>query len=136
MIQVNELRIGNLLRDKVSKTELKVIELTEKDIVTYVIDRSKFPLKSGWGLEPIPLTSEILLKCGFELTDVKTHSDNRPLTKMFYKKTLLVQHHDNGLWSFIIMGYNIVRPEMSQFLHQLQNLYFALTNEELTFNNL
>ena len=132
MIQVNELRIGNLLRDKVSKTELKVIELTEKDIVTYVIDRSKFPLKSGWGLEPIPLTSEILLKCGFELTDVKTHSDNRPLTKMFYKKTLLVQHHDNGLWSFIIMGYNIVRPEMSQFLHQLQNLYFALTGEELT----
>ena len=62
----NELRIGNLLRDKFSKTALRVTELTEENIVTYVIDRSKYPSEKGWGLEPIPLTEEILFNFGFE----------------------------------------------------------------------
>ena len=135
MIKVNELRIGNNILLLGEVCTIECISNLPKRKEMYWIKTKEFIDTKIIHFKPIPLTEEILLKCGFELTDVKTHSDNRPLTKMFYKKTLLVQHHDNGLWSFIIMGYNIVRPEMSQFLHQLQNIYFALTNEELLFNN-
>lgn len=133
-MKASELRIGNLLQDKVSKTELKVIELTEKDIITYVVDRSMFPLKHGWGLEPIPLTEEWLLKFGFEedgesfihgngwlivdwptvhySIDIWRHNENYPTTSD---------------WSEI--------PSCIDYVHQLQNLYFALTGEELTIKN-
>jgi hypothetical protein len=118
-MRANELRIGNLLRDKVSKTELKVIELTEKDFVTYVIDRSKFPLAKGWGIEPIPLTEEWLLKFGFEwygrITGwtINEHSINEK----------------NGCFEFCI---NKEFPVELKYVHQLQNIHFALTGEELT----
>jgi hypothetical protein len=64
-MKASDLRIDNLLRDKVTKTELRVIKLTEQDIVTHVIDRSMYPLKDGWGIEPIPLTEKWLLDFGF-----------------------------------------------------------------------
>ncbi len=128
MIQANELRIGNLLRDKVSKTELKVIELTEKGIVTYVIDRSKFPLKSDWGLEPIQLTEEILLKCGFVQCE----------NEFWYQKNIISISPSVGTYEIqgSKLSLSVMRENPIRYLHQLQNLYFALTNEELTFNNL
>ncbi len=139
-MKANELRIGNLLRDKVSKTELKVIELTEKDIVTYVIDRSKFPLKSGWGLEPIPLTSEILLKCGFQIRD-KKYSLNYGGESMRFailendiRNPFILYFHGR-------FGFNLNEGRKNgdyciQNVHQLQNLYWCLCGKELTFNNL
>lgn len=120
MIQSNELRIGNLLQDKVSKTELKVIELTEKNIVTYVIDRSMFPLKDGWGIEPIQLTEEWLLNFGFE---------RQPwgLVKggLLFKDN--IKHPCEELTLEIGNGFRVT----AQYVHQLQNIYFALTGEEL-----
>ena len=115
-----ELRIGNLLRDKVSKTELEVIELNQFDIVTYVIDRSKFPLKDGWGIEPIPLTEEWLLKFGFN--GIK--SPNK------YIQVGLV--NDDFVNNLMTVVYKQVALMKIQHVHQLQNLYFALIGEELT----
>ena len=124
MIKANEFRIGNLLRDEISKTELKVIGLTEENISTYVIDRDKFPLKNGWGIEPIPLTEECLLKFGF-------------------KQSIQHQAHYLNGFDFVIdictdysrvIKYKRGGEVMTriQHVHQLQNLYFALTGEELT----
>jgi hypothetical protein len=117
-MKATELRIGNLLRDKVSKTELEVIELTKNDIITKVIDRSKFPLKDGWGIEAIPLTKEWLLKFGFEKEE-----------GWFKKKRLLLFNIRNMY--FTTPSKDIVSVDVTG-VHQLQNLYFALTNEELT----
>ncbi len=124
-MKVEELRIGNLLRDKVTKTELRVIKLTEQDIVTYVIDRSMFPLLDGWGAEPIPLTEEWKLKFGFE----KTEWDN------FNSYRLIIGNND-----YAIVLYSDGNCEVGdiitckiEYVHQLQNLYFALKSEELTF---
>lgn len=122
-MKVEELRIGNLLRDKVTKTELRVIKLTEQDIVTYVIDRSMFPLLDGWGAEPIPLTEEWKLKFGFE----KTEWDN------FNSYRLMIGNND-----YTIVLYSDGNCEVGdiitckiEYVHQLQNLYFALKGEEL-----
>jgi hypothetical protein len=127
-MKANELRIGNLLRDKVTKTELKVIELTEVNIITYVIDRSKFPLQDGWGIEPIPLTEEWLLKFGFEKLS----------------NGWLRLHICND-WSYLYWD-RLAGLELSvnkqgihfshiKHVHQLQNLYFALTGEELIYES-
>ena len=122
----NELRIGNLLRDKVSKTELKVIELTEKDIVTYVIDRSKFPLKNGWGIEPMPLTEDLLLRFDFKKieNDGVYYTLNGVNIDLDFETFLINNHSD--MWDNYGVKLN--------YVHELQNLYFALTKEELKIN--
>jgi hypothetical protein len=123
-MKVQELRIGNLLRDKVSKTELEVIELTENNITTKVIDRSKFPLKDEWGLEYIPLTEEWKLKFGFE----KTEWDN------FNSYRLMIGNNE-----YAIILYSDGNCEVGdiitckiEYVHQLQNFYFAIKGKELT----
>ena len=117
-MKANELRIGNLLREKVTKTELKVIELTENNIVTYVIDRSLYPLYSGWKMEPIPLTEEWLFKFRFVYN---------PHSSEFHGKNMIFHNwiKDRG---YVSWGSTQIK-----YVHQLQNLYFALTGEELTY---
>jgi hypothetical protein len=121
-MKVSELRIGNLLRDKVTKTELRVIKLTEQDIVTHVIDRSMFPLQDGWGIEPIPLTEERLLKFGF--------TDEEDYLELEIHESLSIIYV--GYLALMLDGVIIqINDVNSDKVHQLQNLYFALTGEEL-----
>jgi hypothetical protein len=126
------LRIGNLLRDNISKTELEVIELTNEDIKTYVIVRSKFPLKDGWGIEPIPLTEEWLLRLGFKKRVTIGHSVQyfigiNPVTQDWLFD---IVWQDSQEFPFYRNGHFKI-----QHIHQLQNLYFALTGGELTIKN-
>ena len=131
-MKANELRIGNLLRDKVSKTELKVTGLNESDILTYVIDRSKFPLKDGWAIEPIPLTEEQLLKFGFEKLNTMMSG-----CFVFQKGLWRVAIKDNieKTYDWVLWHERISPPTwcLSRFkyVHQIQNIYFSLTDEEL-----
>jgi hypothetical protein len=120
-MKANELRIGNLLRDKVSKTELEVIELYENNIITKVIDRSKFPLKDGWGIEYIPLTEEWLLKFGFD------KKGNKGKLNVILSGNFGYKNGKTYFNSWVIL------ESQPKYVHQLQNLYFALTGEELTY---
>ena len=79
--------------------------------------------------EPIPLTEEILLKCGlkrtlydssYELNDFSIFLDKRIRENIYIKC-------EKRNW-------NVLNGLRIDCLHQLQNLYFALTNEELTVN--
>lgn len=129
----SELRIGNLLRDKVTGTELKVTGLTEKETVIHVIDRSRFPLPDGWEIEPIPLTEEWLLKFGFEKRkDFDVYTNVWELKGFMVSLSEYINIHldwaDDGTDSYhSIVGYEKLS------VHTLQNLYFALVGEELTF---
>jgi hypothetical protein len=124
----NELRIGNLVRDKISKTEIKIIELTEQSIGTYVVDRNKFPLSNGWSIEPIPLTEEWLLKLGFEKQKGKID--------IFEKSRLRIWIGARGQSLCYLVEENTTSahyiPNSLEHVHQLQNLYFALTGIDLT----
>jgi len=74
--------------------------------------------------EPIPLTEEWLLKFGFE----KSGINHIKWTKW---KMFLVED-EKGIYSFDLGRiYNDILT-----IHQLQNLYFALTNEELKISEL
>jgi len=120
-MNTNELMIGNLCQDKISGALLKVTGLKENDISFYVIDRNLFPLQPGWQAEPIPLTEEWLLKFGFE------KNDNNQFILMEGSVDILFNKDLNG-WTCDGINFSI---NMTEHVHQLQNLYFALTGEEL-----
>ena len=84
-------------------------------------------------LTPIELSEEILLKCGFEKRQ-QTNSSNfftfgfgdNPITRDWI---IVIKYFKDENKFFYNNGFHIIKH-----LHQLQNLYFALTNEELTVN--
>ena len=119
-----ELRIGNLAQDQ-NGNILKCCELNKISCGFEVIDRSKFPLPFGWKAEPIPLTEEWLVRAGFE----KAIDSNLWVNDSYYQLTFNSQIgaslYEDEYW----IKSNII------YLHSLQNLYFALTGEELNFAN-
>ena len=122
-IRPNELRIGNLLRDSISKTPLRVVEIKELGFVTYVIDRTKYPLANGWSCEPIPLTEEILLKAGFEYWGGYKHKLLRGV------RGAVLCEVDDEYW-LLNNSYKSLYVKF-KYLHQLQNLVFSLSGKEL-----
>lgn len=74
-------------------------------------------------LQPIPLTEEILLKCGFK----------QDKGMMCYRNEI---DTDIKIVYETLAKYYRLYPRTNKILyvHQFQNLYFALTGEELTIN--
>ena len=123
MIKANELRIGNLFIEENSNKIIEVIGLDKKTVVF----SGKFLYQ--WQAKPIPLTEEWLLKFGFE----NVHTD------WFYKdiaKTNSYQFCFNICLSngkiTLDSGFDENSIIKLKYVHQLQNLYFALTGAELT----
>jgi len=113
MIQANELRIGNWYNQfgnfhQVTPTVIESLSIA--------------PETQLW-FRPIPLTPDILEKCGFEKNPIVGQSK-----KYWYKLGELSYNESHEGWWFRGPFIDI------QFLHQLQNLYFALTGTELTVN--
>lgn len=128
MIKANEFRIGSLVMDRKTGEWLRVVELTENDIITSVIDRSKFPLPDGWNMQPILLTPEILEKFGWVWNEETNTFEKYPNGDA--RMHLQYREVDS---SYTMFNY-VLRATISEriwFLHQLQNLYFALTGKEL-----
>jgi hypothetical protein len=84
------------------------------DYPTAIIDLDRF---SG-----IPITEDWLLKFGFEMYEF----DNK--TPQFRFKEMLIIYREGFLYDYGT-GLKI------DYVHQLQNLYFALSQQELIFNN-
>lgn len=125
-MKVNELRVDNYVhyfnQDMLDSSGIVQVSLLD-------IDDYQF-------FEPLPLTEELLLKCGFqsllddpECTGIKTKSGQ-----------YVIINNDNVvleiMFGFLKDGSVLVHLndcdfENCKYLHQLQNLYFALTGEEL-----
>lgn len=122
MIQPNELRIGNWVWCGYNCTIGQIEGMMPEDLQDgrYSIKVSTAKLLVDLAcLDPIDLTTGRLVKCGFELFPwgyVKKSSND--FTVRLTIKQLCYE----------VSGNNPVRL---QYLHQLQNLYFALTMEEI-----
>jgi hypothetical protein len=101
MIKSQELRIGNrvLLNNK-------YLIIRSKDFNNNIFDN----------INPVKLTEEILLKCGFLPCSIR---DNHYTIK---------GHH---IWLLEDRFYCDKNGVQLKYLHQLQNLYFALTGNDL-----
>lgn len=116
-MKTSEYRIGNYLQDGLTKELLQVCELSENKISSKVVDRSKFPLPEGWFNEPIPLTEEWLLRLGAEAIETPHDIQYRIKDRLFVLRGFVFCDYGSGVKIL--------------YVHQLQNLYFALTQTEL-----
>ena len=114
-MKASDLRIGNLVYN-VLKEVITVDSIRDAGVNGYSIETIK----------PIPLTEEWLLKFGFD----KYRTDKA----INYKKGLLrFTFANKGVFkgkNFLMIA-NIINYKNINHVHQLQNLYFALTGEEL-----
>ena len=84
---------------------------------------------------PIPLTEEILLECEFSYGVDKWfntfyYTDNKEYTELFAISFNLFSNR-LSIYEIDMEDTCIFTRKKVQYLHQLQNLYYALTNEEL-----
>jgi hypothetical protein len=124
-MKATELRIGNLVNyliiDEMDERK-KWFEVYEIDYDDIRIIQNKHEVNQDY--QPIPLTEEWLVKFGFKQI--------KPNHYWFKGKNLLrFSLIDNNLHCSIGDDEYGVLYKMIKYVHQLQNLYFALTNEEL-----
>jgi hypothetical protein len=117
-MQANELRIGNWYNDKRINRDFVVHGVSKHGIDHGDSDYSPTRIQNAM---PIPLTEEWLTRFGFE--DEKLYEE-------FFEYSINRNHRiqtDGEI--FVFLGY---RDGVEiKYLHQLQNLYFALTGKEL-----
>lgn len=119
MMQPNELRIGNWVVRK-DRQSGKFICYEQVNYLKKSIKYGELPSSYCVG---IPLTPEILEKCGF-VTDGDSWVKNK-IELMF----ITTDEHYEMEFTCPSMDWKIVPIK---YLHQLQNLCFALTGKELT----
>lgn len=115
MIEKTELRIGNLVMFDIT-TKCNKEFIAGEVILSDLLDTSL--------LLPIPLTEEWLLKFGFkdDIGETKT---------LIWKSYKFHITKDGFVYTDAWYKQNFIPIK---YVHQLQNLYFALTGEELTYN--
>lgn len=128
-LEVKQLKIGNHVFDKFRNREVLVwgIEANHDQIVVNYANGSGIYTVNLKDVEIIPLTEEWLLKFGFKVDYMNldvlicAYYGENPLTKDY---VLELKNVGNG-WFYHNGHFKI------DFVHQLQNLYFALCGEEL-----
>lgn len=123
MIQANELRIGNWLNHH-GKFPFQMTLSEFYDLQSGV--------RSLEYTQPIPLTPEILEKAGFEETgegeDQFFHKEEK-LFGLSRRWDISIEGKEySHIWDGSFTGRTI------KYVHELQNLYFALTGTELNIN--
>lgn len=121
----NELRIGNYLSYKLGTF---IVRGVGKDCVWLNDTGGPISINGFLEIQPIPLTEEWLLKFGFDKYLELRHNDFMLEYISFNKKIMLTLYDYND---------NEVSIDTKiKCVHQLQNLFYALTCEELTIKEI
>jgi len=116
-MKATNFRIGNYLNDREGRLcKVESILFDKEDGYTVKAPAIAGPTTSLPN-QPIMLTKEWLIKFGF----VNGEKNNFSFTKNMQLRIIGYESDYNGIWFGEL-----------QHVHQLQNLYFALTGEELT----
>lgn len=119
-MNATELRIGNLFQEENSKEIIRVIGLsTYKNMPDDIFFTGNF--KDGWKAVSIVLTKYWLLECGFVGDEFGNFENN----SRFHLSRIEGYPYFISHWGSVVVG------EL-KYVHEFQNLYFALTKEELT----
>lgn len=143
MINANEFRLGNII-------QFRYMDKKEEREITYDDFRSIVDLSNGLGVggyeipSPIPLTGAWLKKFGFDKDGKRKcpASDHDDDTILTVSQDILgvVDGEDMGIYFGVIIEQEssmhddereMVTTKDIQYVHELQNLFFALTGTEL-----
>jgi hypothetical protein len=138
LLEPKDLRIGNILEYKKKPVWVTNLSLDIDDEYQDKIGFCELGKTSGeisdWNralcgdLRPIPLTPELLEKAGFEQSNEFDDTFRLGQFDLYYGKGYCE-------WTVDDRGDNEgTKPRLIKYLHQLQNLFFALTGEELPVN--
>lgn len=116
-MEANELRIGNYIMHH--ESTLRVTGIDEHYFSHNEIDGCTRDIL--YEAKQIELTEEWLFKFGFK----KLPKENSREKDKYSKSFVEISNESNGLWAYQNTTYFF-------WVHNLQNLYFALTGEELT----
>lgn len=126
-MKLKELRIGNYIKLMLNDEKFAIVQVTLNDFDA--IDNKKGVYK------PLPLTEDWLLKHGFS---VKNFDYSIPISECkVVWLTLIPQDEECTAYSVCVTQTDEDQENQNAFLsdinyvHQLQNLYFALTGKEL-----
>lgn len=122
MIHTNELMLGNWVEH--NGTPHRVLKLSP--YFAYLngeVGDTNFASING-----IPITEELLEKCGYAKTESGTHNDYYGSER---DETFVILEHKYQTFVLIKTGTNGGTIAHIRFLHELQNAYFMLTNKHL-----
>lgn len=123
MIKANELRIGSLVYDTDKDITREIIEIDRTHVYFFGGGACRFEL-----LPPIPITEELLIKLGFK-------EKHQQFELNGFQIDGIVVHFSFDKWrsDYDVESCDFTEiPVEIKYVHQLQNLYHALTGEELT----
>jgi len=128
MIQSNELRIGNFVKFNAFtlNQRMQIDEIDFEDVLGgYFTD-----------IEPIPLTEEWHLKFGAEKVEIEVYCYVIPTKRSV---NIEIRFNDADVYMYqgddIILVWDYDYALRGMYVHEWQNLYFALKGEELTIKN-
>jgi hypothetical protein len=137
-MKANELRIGNLV--DLGNRIAKVIEINHLTCVVVDLEETQDTIEDYERSKSIPLTEKWLLKFGFRKNKDKRWMRGKSRYAIFYFE-YYATGEDNCMWRIEYHDTDYGRNEYKdcnqwgdriKYVHQLQNLYWSLTGEELT----
>ena len=130
MIDVKELRIGNYVfpkNDSGKESVIGEIFAINDYLVSIKGNHNQYDYHL---LEPIPLTEELLLKCGF----TELYSDSKGYIYSVNNIEFIRSYFDTPSYFIKTNEENVLFEKPIIYLQQLQNIYFALIGKELEVN--
>ena len=126
MIKANELRIGNKLNFLGDVVTFKNITEIREDGIFWIKTFEPKIESKNFHFKPIEITEDWLLIFGFK------KRKNRHL--FHWENKIVISEYKDEFENFFYpkTGYDIRFSNEIKYVHQLQNLYFALTGAELT----
>lgn len=119
-MKASELRIGSYVRysSLIQVNGYKIAECEDHpDRFTPILLTEEWLLKFGFG--------NITEQCASKSINIKTFCKSFTVKRCIEQQTIFIELGTRG-WTFKRVGYPLYK-----YVHQLQNLYFALTSKEL-----
>lgn len=126
-MEVKELRLGNL----VWQNYTDMVEEVDQRVTMISADRihlEEVSIEPKW-IQPIKLTEEWLLRMGCKAQQINSFKLNYWNKEMDFSIDVELNGHER-LFYFLVCDQKRRKPLI--YVHQLQNLYYALTGTELT----
>ena len=128
-MKINELRIGNIIGAITVNNPVKVTDIFTGYNDDPMVNCDNFSERGIEDFEPIPLTEDWLINLGFSFIQLSSDKSYKKYAKPYMCGAIRINYKkDNSFW-YVANGNTF----LIKSVHQLQNLYFALTNTELMF---